>query len=417
MSAFSVMAPELSSPSLAAPWLTLVGIGEDGRAGLSPAQRRAIDGAELVVGGRRHLDLAAPFSGEPLAWPRPLGDAFPQILARRGRPVCVLASGDPFNHGIGSVLGQKVAPQEMMCLPGPSAFSLAAARLAWALQDCLSLSLHGRALNRIVPHLTPRARILALSWDGATPARLAALLAERGFGASHLTVLEAMGGPRERVRATTAEAFALADVDPLNLIAVEVVAAPQARVVALTPGLDDSWFAHDGQITKSEVRALTLCALRPLPGERLWDIGSGSGSIAVEWCIRHPANTAVAVELRGDRAARIRGNAERFGAEGLSVVRGTAPEVLQGLPPPDAVFIGGGLTAAGVFEAAFAALPKGGRLVANVVTLEGEARLADLFRAHGGEMSRLSLARLDPVGSFHGWRPAMPVTQWRVVKP
>lgn len=416
MTVFSFSALEKSSVPLA-PWLTVVGLGEEGRAGLSPAQCRAIDGAELVVGGRRHLELAGPFAGEAMAWPRPMGEAFPRILARRGSPVCVLASGDPFHHGIGSLLAQRVCPEEMVCLPSPSSFSLAAARLGWALQDCVAISLHGRVLERIVPHLAPRVRLLALSWDGATPAKLAALLVQRGFAGSRLTVLEALGGPRERVRTAPAEGFALTDVDPLNLIALEVAAAPGAQVVPLTPGLDDNAFAHDGQITKADVRALTLSALAPLPGERLWDIGSGSGSVAVEWCLRHGANTAVAVETRADRAARIAANAARFGCEGLTRVEGRAPEALKGLPPPDAVFIGGGLTGAGVFETAFAALPAGGRLVANGVTLESEARLAALFQAHGGELKRLSIARLDRVGGFHAWRPALPVTQWRVVKP
>lgn len=409
------MSPDLSSP--ARPWLTVVGIGEDGRAGLSPAAARALDAAVLVAGGRRHLALAAPLAGETLAWPSPLSDAFPALLARRGEKVCVLASGDPFHHGVGSILARLVPPDEMACLPHPSAFSLAAARMGWALQDCTALSLHGRVLHRIVPFLTPRARILALSWDATTPEKLAALLAATSFGASRLHVLEALGGPRERVRAATAGDFDLGGIDPLNIIALEVAAGPQARVVPLTPGMDDDWFESDGQITKSEIRALALSALRPMPGARLWDIGAGSGSVAVEWTIRHPANTALAIEPRPERAARIARNAERFGAEGLTVVTGTAPEALAGLPPPDAVFIGGGLTGAGVFEAAWAALPAGGRLVAHAVTVESEVRLHALFTAHGGGLRRFSVSRLEPLGAFHGWRPALPVTQWTVVKP
>lgn len=400
-------------------WLSIVGLGEDGRAGLSARALAALDAAELVVGGARHLGLVAPLRPDQatLAWPSPIQDAFPAILARRGRPVCVLASGDPFHYGIGTTLGAHVAVAEMEVLPQPSAFSLAAARLGWALQDCALVSLHGRALERIIPQLQPGARILALSWDGSTPARLAALLAARGLGGSRLAVLEALGGPRERRCEAAADGFDLADIDPLNIIALSVKAGPGARIVPLSPGLDDDWFAHDGQLTKAEIRAVTLAALAPRRGEVLWDIGAGSGSIGIEWCLRHQATRAHAVEARPDRAARIRANALAVGVPDLVVVEGEAPAALGGLPRPDAVFIGGGIGDAGLFEAAWAALAAGGRLVANAVTLEGEARLAGLFAAHGGTMRRLSIARLDPVGGLHGWRQAMPVTQWRVVKP
>ncbi len=401
------------------PWLTLIGIGEDGRAGLSPAALHALETATLVVGGARHLALATPFPGEALAWPSPMHDAFPALLARRGQhgqKVCVLASGDPFHHGVGSVLARHVAPQEMICLPHPSAFSLAAAKLGWAIQDCTCISLHGRMLERIIPYLAPRMRIIALSWDETTPGKLAALLCARGFASSTLTVLEALGGPHEKIRHAEAAGFALTDIDPLNIIALDVRAEPGARIIPLTPGLADEGFAHDGQITKSEIRALTLSALSPLPGELLWDIGAGSGSISIEWCLRHPANRALAIEAQAARGARIRQNRLEFGAEGLEVVEGPAPASLSGLPVPDAVFIGGGLTVPGVFEAAWAALPEGGRLVANAVALESETRLAALHATHGGSLKRFSISRLEPLGSMHGWRPAMPVTQWHVVK-
>lgn len=400
-----------------APWLTLVGLGEEGRAGLSPAALRALDRAELVVGGARHLALVAPLRAEALSWPSPIGQAYPRILARRGRPVCVLATGDPFHYGVGAELARLVPAEEILCLPQPSAFSLAAARLGWSLPDCDCLSLHGRALERVIPFLQPGARLLALSWDGSTPARLAALLAERGFGGSSLTVLEAMGGPRERVRRAPAEGFALDSIDPLNTVAVEVRAGREARVVALSPGLDDAWFEHDGQLTKAEIRALTLAALAPRRGERLWDVGAGAGSVAVEWCLRHPLNRCVAVEERLDRAERARRNALKLGATAVEVVVGRAPEALAGLPAPDAVFIGGGASEPGVFEAAWSALKPGGRLVINAVTLETEAQLAGLHARHGGAIRRIALSRLGRVGGMHGWRPAMPVTQWAVVKP
>ncbi len=399
------------------PWLTIVGLGEDGRAGLSAAALKALDEADLVVGGGRHLALVAPLAAQTLAWPSPIQEAFPAILARRGDRVCVLASGDPFHYGVGVQLAGLVPADEMRVLPQPSAFSLAAARLGWAQQDCALVSLHGRPLERIVPYLQPGGRILALSWDGTTPVRLAALLTERGLGASAIVVLEALGGPRERIRRGIASDFAVDAIDPLNTIGIEVVAAAGARTLPLTPGLDDDWFSSDGQLTKAEIRAVTLSALGPRPGQMLWDIGAGSGSIAIEWCLRHHANRAYAVEARPDRAGRIQANALALGAPDVTLIRGEAPDALVDLPAPDAVFIGGGINDAGVFEAAWARLKSGGVLVANVVTLEGEARLAALFSAHGGTMRRIAVARLDAVGGMHGWRQAMPVTQWRVLKP
>jgi precorrin-6Y C5,15-methyltransferase (decarboxylating) len=397
-------------------WLALVGIGEDGRAGLAPAAAAALDAADLVVGGERHLALAAPLSVRTLAWPSPLHAAFPEILAHRDRRVCVLATGDPFHHGVGVQLAGLVPPSEMQVFPQPSAYALACARLGWAQQDCALVSLHGRALERIIPHLQPGARILALSWDGSTPEKVAALLAARGMGGSRLTVLEAMGGPRERLRQARAATFDIATIDPLNTLAVAVVADEAADVLPLVPGLSDALFESDGQLTKSEVRAVTLAALAPRRGECLWDIGAGSGSVGIEWALAHPDNRVIAVEARAERAGRIGRNAARCGVTQLTVISGEAPAAFTGLPAPDAVFIGGGLGASGLFDAAWEALRPGGRLVANVVSLEGEARLAALFLRHGGTMRRIQVSRLDAVGTMHGWRPAMAVTQWRVAK-
>jgi precorrin-6Y C5,15-methyltransferase (decarboxylating) len=400
-----------------APWLAIVGIGEDGRAGLSPAAARALDAATLVVGGRRHLDLAGPLAAETLAWPSPLHEAYPTILARRGQPTCVLATGDPFHYGVGAELARLVPADEFIGYPQPSAFSLAASRLGWPLAECACLTLHGRRLERIIPHLQPGARLLVLSWDGTTPGQLAELLAARGFPESRLTVLEAMGGPRERRRGAVAGTFPVEAVDPLNTVAVEVVAGPGAWVVPLAPGLDDDWFETDGQLTKAEIRAVTLAALRPQIGQTLWDVGAGSGSVSIEWCLRHPANRAVAVEASEVRAGRIGRNALALGVPDLTVVRGRAPEALAGLPAPDAAFIGGGVSDPAILAAVLAALPAGGRLVANAVTLESEAVLLAAYARHGGTLRRLSVARADPVGALHGWRPAMPVTQWALTKP
>jgi precorrin-6Y C5,15-methyltransferase (decarboxylating) len=399
-------------------WLSIVGIGEDGLAGLSPAARTLIAQASLVVGGKRHLGLVAQaVTGETLAWPSPPQAAFPAIHARRLSPVCVVATGDPFFYGIGSLLAREVPPDEMLCLPAPSAFSLAASRLGWAVQDCALVTLHGRALERIIRHLQPNSRILALSWDETTPRRLAELLVSRGFGNTRITVCEAMGGPRERMRGALARTFDLDDIDPLNLIALDIPSVPGARVLPLTPGLPNDWFEHDGQLTKREVRAVTLSALAPRRGELLWDVGAGSGSIGIEWLLADPANRAVAIERDTARVSRIARNAASFGVPDLSIVRGTAPEALAGLPPPDAAFIGGGVTHPGVIEAAWNALPTGGRLVANGISIEAQAHLIERFKALGGSLSTIQVSHADPVGRFHVMRPAMAVTQWSVTKP
>jgi precorrin-6B C5,15-methyltransferase / cobalt-precorrin-6B C5,C15-methyltransferase len=399
-------------------WLSIVGIGEDGVAGLSSVAKSLVESAELVVGGTRHLKLAGKLiRGETLSWPSPLDEAFPEILRRRGRSVAVLATGDPFNFGVGKQLAGLVSADEILCLPQPSAFSLAASRMGWALQDVACVTLHGRALEGIIRHLQPGARILALSWDGTTPAKLAALIASRGFETSRVTVLESMGGPNERVRSQTAGTFSLSNVGALNTLAIEIVAGNESRVMGLAPGLNDDLFEHDGQLTKREVRALTLSSLAPRRGELLWDIGLGAGSIAIEWLLCDASLLAIGIEERADRAERAMRNALVLGAPDLKVVIGLAPNVLVGLPAPDAVFIGGGLTDPGVFDAAWAALKPGGRLVTNAITIESEGRLAELFSRHGGELTRIAVARADSVGGMHGWRPAMPVAQWRVRKP
>jgi len=399
-------------------WLSIVGIGEDGVGGLTTHAKRLIETAELVVGGKRHLELAGKLiRGKALAWPSPLDGAFPEILARRGRSVAVLATGDPFNFGIGKQLVALVSADEIVCLPQPSAFSLAAARMGWALQDVACVTLHGRALEGIVRHLQPGARILALAWDGSTGPKLAALLKARGLGGSAVTVLESMGGPRERIRSQEAGAFDLSNIEPLNTLAVEVVAGQGSRVIGFAPGLDDDLFENDGQLTKREVRALTLSSLAPRRGELLWDIGLGAGSIAIEWLLCDASLAAIGIEERADRAERARRNALALGTPDLKIVTGHVPEALAGLPAPDAAFIGGGLSDAGVFEAAWAALKPGGRLVANAIALESEARLAELFARHGGELVRIAVSRAEAVGGMHGWRSAMPVTQWRVRKP
>jgi precorrin-6Y C5,15-methyltransferase (decarboxylating) len=398
-------------------WLSIVGIGEDGVEGLSSVARRLIISAELVVGGARHLELAGDLiRGRRLAWPSPMNDAFVEVKRHRGRAVVVLASGDPFHFGVGKQLAEFVPAEEFVCLPQPSAFSLAAARMGWSLQDVALVTLHGRALQGIIRHLQPGARILVLSWDGATPAKLAEFFNAHRMRQSRITVLEAMGGPRERVRHASAENFDIEEIVPLNTIAIEVIAEPDAAFIPLAPGLDDALFEHDGQLTKREIRAVTLSSLEPRRGELLWDVGLGAGSIAIEWLLRHPSLKAIGIEARNDRADRAARNATALGVPELKIVQGRAPEALAGLARPDAVFVGGGMMDDGVFDAVWAALKPRGRLVANAVSLETEARLAHYFQRFGGDLVRLQIARADKVGSMFGWRPAMPVTQWRVRK-
>ena len=327
----------------------------------------------------------------------------------------MLASGDPFVHGVGSVLLRHIDPRETVAVPAPSTFSLAAARLGWALPETTQLSLHARSLDLIRPHLQPGARVLALTSDGEGPGVLARLLSEIGFGHSRLTVLEALGGPRERVRATTAAGFDLGDVGPLNAVAIEVEASPGARVLARAPGLPDALFEHDGQITKREIRAITLAALSPRRGELLWDVGAGAGSGAIECMLADPLMRAIAIEARSDRASRIRRNAAAFGVPGLDVIEGVAPAALAGLAQPDAIFIGG--AARSVLDAAVRALRPGGRLVVNAVTIETEALLMARRATLGGELSRIAITRVEAIGGREGWRPALPVTQWVWVKP
>ncbi|MBB4196868.1 cobalamin biosynthesis bifunctional protein CbiET [Rhodoblastus sphagnicola] len=399
----------------ASPWLTIVGLGEDGLEGLSLAARARIAQARLVVGGARHLNLIGATRAERLAWPSPLQEAFPKILSMRGADVVVLASGDPFFYGVGSLLAQIVPPSEILCLPQPSAFSLAASRLGWPLQDCALVTLHGRALEKIIPHLQPGARILALSWDGDTPKKLATLLTERGLSASRLTLCEAMGGPRELLRTTLAENFNIEGIDPLNTIALEVL-GEGARIPPKTPGLPDDWFEHDGQITKREMRALTLAHLAPRPRDLLWDVGAGSGSISIEWLLADPSTRALAIEKNPERCARISRNASTLGVPHLKLIEGEAPKALTDLEQPNAIFIGGGFTAPGLIDLCWSALAPHGRLVVNAVTLESQS---DLFAAHrrfGGELVQTQFAHADNIGRFRGFRPAMPSVQWSVTK-
>ncbi|MFI1525913.1 precorrin-6y C5,15-methyltransferase (decarboxylating) subunit CbiE [Streptomyces griseus] len=410
-----------AAPSPAAPAhpVSVVGIGADGWPGLSGTARGALREAEVLIGGARQLDLLPPeCAGVRVAWPSPLRPAVPRLLAEhRERRVAVLASGDPMFYGIGRALAQELGPQGLRVLPHPSSVAYACARLGWPVEDTEVVTLVGRPAARLAASLYEGRRLLVLSADASTPATVATLLTERGFGPSGLRVLEQLGAADEACADGLAESWEHPPGDRLNVIAIDCRASADALRLGAVPGLPDEAYEHDGQLTKRHVRAATLGTLAPAPGELLWDVGGGSGSIAVEWLRAHPSCRAVSVERDPVRAERITRNAERLGVPALRVVTGPAPAALAGLAAPDAVFIGGGLTAPGLLDACWAALRPGGRLVANTVTLESEALLAEWHKAQGGELVRLAVAHAVPVGGFTGWRQAMPVTQWSAVKP
>ncbi|MBS0249835.1 MAG: precorrin-6y C5,15-methyltransferase (decarboxylating) subunit CbiE [Proteobacteria bacterium] len=399
-------------------WLSIIGIGEEGRAGLSAAALRLVDAADLIIGGRRHLDLIGETRAEKAEWEKPLEATATTILARRGSPVAVLVSGDPFWFGAGATLARSIPVEEMLVVPSPSSFSLAAARLGWPLQDVTTLGLNMPGYTPLIcRHLHHGRRIVALALNCNTAAEVAALLKAGGFGQSEMIVMEALGGNRERIRRTTAATFDFSSVDPLNIIGIHVVAGPDARPIPFTNGLPDSYFENDGQLTKREIRAVTLSSLKPGAGELLWDVGAGSGSIGIEWMLAHPSNRAIGIERDEARIARATRNAVALGVPHLEIENGAAPDALQGLPSPDAVFIGCGTAGGAVIEACWAALKPSGRIVANAVTLESELELLAAYHGHGGTLTRLSIERAEPVGSRTTWRPALPIMQWVGQKP
>ena len=392
-------------------WLSVVGIGADGLDGLGAKARYAIADAEALVGGERHLAMLPRDGRERLAWRSPLADTLPTLLALRPRRVAVLASGDPLWYGIGRLLLRHVLPSEVTILPHVSAFQEACSRLGWPLEEVHAVTAHGRPVAALRRHFQPGRRLLVLTADGAAPAEIGRCLAGAGFASSRTVVLEELGGADERLVEGSATGLGSERFADLNLMAVELVADPGRQPLPVVPGLPDAAFAHDGQLTKSEVRAVTLAALAPCDGELLWDVGAGAGSVAIEWLRSGRGMRAIAIERDTVRAARISANAEQLGVPELVVRIGEAPTALGDLPEPTAIFVGGGAAIPGLIEHCWQRLAQGGRLVVNAVTVAGEAALLAFHAAHGGRLLRLGLARAEMIGGQLVWRPAMPVTQ------
>jgi precorrin-6B C5,15-methyltransferase / cobalt-precorrin-6B C5,C15-methyltransferase len=404
-------------------WLSVIGIGENGLPGLSPVARALVDQAEVITGGTRHLAMLPPDDPrEKLLWTSPIEASVDEILKRQGQAVCVLASGDPLCYGVGVTLLRKIAIAQMTIIPSPSAFSLACARLGWALTEVETLSLCGRDSAVLSALLYSGARLLVLSEDRRTPELVAKLLTDKGFGKSQMTVLEHMGGAQERIIQGIASEWSsaeLADLDfaDLNTLAIACSSDPDAQCFSGLAGLPDAAYRHDGQLTKREVRAITLAALAPLPGQLLWDVGAGCGSISIEWMRSHRQCRAIAIEQHPERLGLIADNAAALGTPALKIVAGQAPDVLVDLPVPDAIFIGGGITADNLLQICWKALKPGGRLVVNAVTVESEQVVFQGQQTFGGVLTRVAIQRAEPVGRFLGWKAMAPITQWAVLKP
>jgi len=399
---------------VSAPWLHIVGIGEDGLDGLTPATRTVVETAEIIVGGDRHHTLADGLTAQRVAWPSPFDALIDQLLSYKGKRVVVLATGDPLWFSVGARIGRAIPADEITFHPQLSAFQLASARMGWSMADLETLTVHGRPVEQMIAFIQPDARLLILTTGEETPAQIARFLTERGFGKSPMTVLANMGGKDETRFDGIAESWSH-EVPAFNTLAVECIAAPDAALVPRVPGLADELFESDGTMTKREVRAITVAKLMPMRGALLWDIGCGSGSVAIEWMRAARYARAIGIEPRDDRRAMAAANALALGAPRLDLVDGEAPMVLQGLERPDAIFVGGGMSEE-TFRAAWEALRPLGRFVANAVTLESEGLLNDLHFRHGGELTRIAVDRAEPLGSMRGWRSAMTVTQWSLLK-
>ncbi len=398
------------------PWLTVVGLGEDGIEALPATARALVDGAEVLLGGKRHLAMIPENDAERLTWRIPLIDSIADIEAHRGKRFVVMATGDPMHYGIAVTLARHFSSDEMLILPSAGALSLACARLGWPVASVECLTLHGRPLETLRAYLAPEHKLVILSHDGTTPAAVAAELVEAGYGASGITVFEHMGGDRERRVQGTAESWGEEEIVDFNTIAVNCRGGSRTKRYFGAPGLRDRAFENDGQLTKREIRTLTISALAPSPGALLWDVGAGAGSVAIEWMLGARGAEAIAIEREAERIARIARNAAALGVPGLKPVHGEAPDTMELLPRPNAIFIGGSLNVPGMVETCWARLKPGGRLVANAVSLESEALLAKWREELGGNMVRINISRAKGVGTRTLWRPLTPVTQWAAIK-
>lgn len=398
-------------------WLSIIGIGESGLVELSSSAKGLFDRATIIVGGHRHLAMLDPNDRrDRIVWTSPLENSIESILQHRGTPVCVLASGDPLCYGIGVTLLRYLSIDEINIIPAPSTFSLICARLGWSSTAIETLSLCGRSPDFLAAILAPNAKLILLSAGADTPQIVADLLTQRGYGDSRMTVLEHIGGEREKSISGIARSWSKPDLAALNAIAVECVISANTTPLNRLPGLPDSAYHHDGQLTKREVRAITLAALAPMPGELLWDVGAGCGSIGIEWLRSHPSCRAIAIEQHAHRLAFIANNMAALGTPHLQLIQGKAPAALADLPTPDAIFIGGGTTSDGLLDTCWGALRSGGRLVANAVTVESELQLLQWHRQVGGELSRIAIQRTQSIGTFLGWKPLIPITQLVVFK-
>ena len=400
--------------------LVIVGIGADGWAGLSENARAAVLAAETIVGSARQLALLPATDATQRPWPSPIDPLVEELIEEcetgSGGAMCVLASGDPMLHGIGATLARRLPAYRLVIHPHPSAFALACARLGWPTAEVELVSTVGRPPEVVARLLQPRRRLVVYVVGAAGAAELASVVREHGFGPSRFVVLEQLGGPDERVVESTAAEWGTSEAEPLHCVALDCRADAGVQPHPLVAGLPDDAYENDGQLTKRHVRAVTLAALAPTPGAVLWDVGAGSGSVAIEWLRAEPSAQAFAIERREDRAERARANASRLGVPQLDVVQGSAPEALCDLPGPDAIFIGGGLTSAGVIQRCWYSLRPGGRIVANAVTIEGERILAFARERCGGELVRIAVSHAEPLGSFEAWRSQLPVVQWSARK-
>ena len=396
------------------PWLHIIGIGEDGMAGLNAATTGLLENAEVIFGGDRHHILSAGIKAQRIAWPSPFDALVEQIKSLKGRRVVVLVTGDPLWYSVGARIGRAISPEEICYHPQISAFQFAACRMGWSLADVETLTIHGRPAEQIISWFCDRARLLILTKDATSPQIVADLLCRLGYENSRMSVLAALGGANEKRFDGLARNWDQ-QVPDLHTLAVEVIAGDRGRVLPKT-GLPDDVFIHDGKMTKQAVRALTLAKLVPQRSGILWDIGVGCGSVSIEWMRSAPEARAIGIEPREQRRAMALQNALALGTPALKLIDGLAPDALEGLVAPDAVFIGGGITR-DVIDYCIGALKPSGRLVANAVTLESERVLLEAFENLGGDLQRIAIHTATPVGPFHGWKNAMPVTQWAFVKP